>query len=273
MRVSKEELLGRWDVLAQELMEAADHLFEVTDLGDESDPLHAVRISALSVMCRSTNQFAALRLLMVNGFIVEARTVTRCCYENLFWLGGLKEKGLEFLKQMEAAHTQSSRALSKDLLKWWRSKEGFQDTSKKLEAFIDSMKNKPSGKINAEQEAKGAGLDAAYVMYRALSNDAAHPSAKSLSRHVREDVDAGVTVCGDPQWEDAEEDLDTWDLGCGVLLMVCIATNEILKSEKNIKLSSVYETFASLRALTYAFCQEARSLRAERECCRASENH
>ena len=60
-----------------------------------------------------------------------------------------------------------------DLLKWWKSKEGLEDTSKKLEAFIEGLKNKPSSKINSAQEARDAGLDEAYVMYRVLSNDAA----------------------------------------------------------------------------------------------------
>lgn len=101
-------MLSRWAALAQELIEAADALFAGTDLGDESNPLHTVGLSALTVMCRTANQFAAFRLLMENGFIVEARTMTRCCYENLFWLGGLKEKGTEFLRQMDAAHTQST---------------------------------------------------------------------------------------------------------------------------------------------------------------------
>jgi hypothetical protein len=107
---------------------------------------------------------------------------------------------------------------------------------RKLEAFIEGLKDKASSKINNEVEAQGAGLGAAYVMYRVLSNDAAHPSAKSLSRHVRHDADGGVTVCGDSQWEDDEEDLETWELGCGVLLMVRIGANEVLKSEKSKKL-------------------------------------
>jgi hypothetical protein len=258
MTVSKEDLLSRWAALAQELIEAADALFAATDLGDESNTLHTVRMSALAVMCRTANQFAAFRLLMENSFIVEARTMTRCCYENLFWLGGLKEKGVEFLKQMEAAHTQSSRALGSDLLKWWKSKEGLEDTSKKLEAFIEGLKNRPSGKINSAQEARDAGLGEAYVMYRVLSNDAAHPSAKSLSRHVRHDADGAVTVCGDPEWEDDGEDLDTWDLGCGVLLMVCIGTNEVLKSAKNEKLAIVYKAYASLRDESHAFAKASR---------------
>ena len=87
---------------AQQLVEAAEsYLFDATDLGGSSDPQHQVKISALCIMCRSTNHFAAFRLLMENGFVVEARTLVRSCYENLFWLGGLNEKGAGFLAQME----------------------------------------------------------------------------------------------------------------------------------------------------------------------------
>ncbi len=57
----------------------------------------------------------------------------------------------------------------------WRSfvSTTLEDTSKKLEAFIEGLKNKPSSKINSAQEARDAGLDEAYVMYRVLSDDAA----------------------------------------------------------------------------------------------------
>ena len=55
--------------------------------------------------------------------------------------------------------------------------------------------------------------------------------------------------------QDDEEDLDTWYLGCSVLLMVCIATNEVLKSEKNKKLAIVYKAYASLSGESHAFAR------------------
>jgi hypothetical protein len=195
---SNAEKASEWGALPQQLLEAADYLFDVADLGDHSDPLHQVKVSALCIMCRSANQFAALRLLMENGFIVEARTLVRSCYENLFWLGGLKEKGAGFLAQMEADDTRGRRALSGELLKWWKDTDGFEDTSNKLEEFIESLKDKPAAKIFNEQVARDAGLGAAYSMYRALSNDSAHPSARSLCRHLQIEADGVRTVCGDP---------------------------------------------------------------------------
>jgi hypothetical protein len=134
---SKAEVASQWSALAQQLVEAADYLFDVADLGDQSDPLRQVKISALCIMCRSTNHFAAFRLLMENGFIVEARTLVRSCYESLFWLGGLKEKGTGFLDLMVADDTRGRRALSGELLKWSKDREGFAD---KLEEFIESLR-------------------------------------------------------------------------------------------------------------------------------------
>jgi hypothetical protein len=221
----KSEKASEWGALAQQLLEAADCLFHASDLGDHSDPLQQVKVSALCILCRSTNHFAAFRLLMENGFIVEARTLVRSCYENLFWLGGLKDKGTDFLDQMEGEDTRGRRALSGELLKWWKDREGFEDTSNKLEEFIETLKAKPTAKILNEQVAKDAGLGAAYTMYRVLSNDSAHPSARSLSRHLQIDPDGLRTVCGDSLWSEEAEDLDTWSLGCGVLLMVCVATD------------------------------------------------
>jgi hypothetical protein len=242
--------------------EAAFRLLEYATKNKKFTPLSKPLISTDKLIVELSNlegsqfsdalHFAAFRLLMENGFIVEARTLVRSCYENLFWLGGLKDKGTDFLDQMEGEDTRGRRALSGELLKWWKDREGFEDTSNKLEEFIETLKAKPTAKILNEQVAKDAGLGAAYTMYRVLSNDSAHPSARSLSRHLQIDPDGLRTVCGDSLWSEEAEDLDTWSLGCGVLLMVCVATNEVLGCDKSKKLSSLYEQLMALRGSTKA---------------------
>ena len=42
--------------------------------------------------------------------IVEARVLARCIYENLIWIGALRERGSDFVKEMlddEAANRQA----------------------------------------------------------------------------------------------------------------------------------------------------------------------
>jgi hypothetical protein len=51
--LDRDEVARQWGALAQLLLEAADYLFDATDLGDQSDPLHQVKISSLAIMCRS----------------------------------------------------------------------------------------------------------------------------------------------------------------------------------------------------------------------------
>lgn len=239
MPVSKEALIDQWDALAGKALESAEKLLQESELGHQSNPHFWVRLSTLAVMCRTVNHFAAFRMLMANGFIVEARTMARCCYENLFWIGGLKDKGAAFLTQMKADNVASKKALGHELLAWSKKNGGSSNSQEKLETFIDELKGKPGKKIGHQEEAISAGLSAAYTIYRILSGDAAHPSAVSISRHVRDEVDGSITISGPSLWTDEMENLETWQLGCGAFISVCIGSNEVLGNEKSPGLSSL----------------------------------
>lgn len=233
MEATKSQLLADWDRLATTALERADALLNATDLGHQSEPTFWVRLSALTVMCRTVNHFAALRLLLENEFIVEARTLVRCCYENLFWMGGLKEDGPAFLEKMEADNVHSKRALGRELLKWWKKHGQSDETLAKLEAFLAEVNDKPGKKIGNQEAALAAGLGSAYTLYRVLSGDAAHPSAVSLSRHTRNEENGSLTVSAPTIWTDSTEDAETMEFACTALLSVCIAMNEIVGNEKD----------------------------------------
>lgn len=67
-----------------------------------------------------------------------------------------------------------------------------------------------------------------YIIYMTVSDDAAHPTVRSLSRHIKEGSELGVINQLDiiPP-ADPEEVIETIDFGCGALLGACYAFGEV----------------------------------------------
>jgi hypothetical protein len=244
MAISKEELkeqtLEQWEKLADECIVKAEEMLHAVVLGDQNDPHFGVRLSAVAVWCRSVNHLMGVRLLMQNSLIVEARTLVRCCYENLFWLGGLKEKGTAFLDQMAADNVSAKKALSHDLLNWAKKNSTNAESQQKLKDFLEELKTMEAKRIAHQEEAVRAGLGDTYTLYRIVSGDAAHPSAVSISRHVRDEEDGSMTISGPSLWIDQHEDLETWDFACGAFIMVSMAANEVLGQPKSEDLTGLF---------------------------------
>jgi hypothetical protein len=58
------------------------------------------KILALALLSRTLANLKGVAVLVQKGLVVEARVLARCCYENLFMLGGLHADGTEFAKRM-----------------------------------------------------------------------------------------------------------------------------------------------------------------------------
>ena len=55
---------------------------------------------ALTLLARTISNLKGALILLDARRIVEARTITRCCLENLYWTIALTEKGDAFVLQM-----------------------------------------------------------------------------------------------------------------------------------------------------------------------------
>src|SRR5215831_17337781 len=60
------------------------------------------KILALTLLCRTLSNFKGTVSLIESNLVVEARVLARCCFENLFIVGGLYENGLAFTERMKA---------------------------------------------------------------------------------------------------------------------------------------------------------------------------
>lgn len=131
-------------------------------------------------------------LLAERGMTLEARTLIRGCFETLFYIGAIN-KDPAFIDKLVPDDAKSRRAIANALLKTpdglTQADINILTTALKEFEKIDNIKD-----IKAIDAAKNAGLEGIYdVYYRALSNDAAHPSILSLNRHVKVDTNQNIS--------------------------------------------------------------------------------
>jgi hypothetical protein len=197
---------------------------EVTTKKKTADP----RVICIVLLLRSlTNSLAAIQLLE-RGLIVEARVMVRCCLENLFWVEGLVAQGDAFVRKMRDNDMRM-------LLSNMENAMAFPQlaTSKKagiraeIQKILQQAPNIRKAKLlNPKDVATGGLFSSVYRAYTLLSDDAAHPTTRSLSRYIQEKknniswVPAAVTPV---------ESAQTVFLVCLGLMGVCVGTNQILK--------------------------------------------
>ena len=244
-------LTDEWLALSHRLYEKGKAIFDHSNVLESEAGTKDTKVVALTLLARTTGNFQAAVLLLENGHTVEARTMVRCCYENLFWIAALAKKGDAFVRDMELDDAASRMKRANGLLEWSKEQNQKFDFYEKLETFRDDMKEKhrKPGAITQKAAADNGGLGPAYIIYRELSGDAAHPSATSLSRHVTwggEGDTARFTVHALP----VDEPLavpDTLELACNPLLGVCVAANQILGgTEVGERLSTLFDAFNAL---------------------------
>lgn len=229
MGTTRDELLLRWQALGQKAFDLALRIAGEADPRDSDPERGRVKLWAFCLLCRTVNHFDAMQLLLQHNLIVESRTLVRCCYENLFRMGYLVKEREAAVKEWLRDWDASTKTVGRDLLSWTKRQAEAPDVADEFETFMEELMKKESKKgASFETEAGKGGMADAYITYRMLSRDAAHPNATVLQRHTRVESDDSVSFSKSSIWWDANEEIDTWDLGCKALIFVCGGTNELL---------------------------------------------
>jgi hypothetical protein len=69
-------------------------------------------------LARTLGNMQAAAQLLESGHVVEARTLARCCWENLFWIAALTKQGNDFVKAMELDDAANRMKQANALLSW-----------------------------------------------------------------------------------------------------------------------------------------------------------
>ena len=223
--------IEEWLALGDRLYAKGVDVFNGSQVMESELGTRDPKVVALTLLARTIGHFQAAVNLLESKHAVEARTLTRCCWENLFWIAALSKKGDEFVKAMELDDAANRMKRANKLLQWAKAQEQPLDFVETLAAFYSGMKDK-HGKprtIPHEQAARDGGVGDGYQVYRELSGDAAHPSAVSLSRHVTWGGPEGnqiFTVHALPTLGTREVE-DTLEVLCSAVLGIIVAANEV----------------------------------------------
>lgn len=147
------------------------------------------KVLALLLLLRLMSGFQGVILLIERGMVVEARTLARSCYENMYCLVSLQKFGSEFSARMIGDDLASRKATANWLLqREARLDYAGADAAKKLRETVYEIdaNHENIGRHVFEQIAERAEIGDMYMFYRQLSWDAAHPSLQALSRYVLE---------------------------------------------------------------------------------------
>src|SRR3984885_5214108 len=88
----------QWLAFADRLIALAYAIFGEAKI-DITDKLFGEpKILSLALLCRTVGNFKGVVALTKEGLVVETRTLTRSCYENLYCMAALIEQGDDFVK-------------------------------------------------------------------------------------------------------------------------------------------------------------------------------
>lgn len=192
------------------------------------------KVVALNLLCRSISNFRAAVRLVQQEQVMEARALVRLLYENLLWLGALRERGAAFVQDMIADERHSREVIAELTLKLTRKHGGNVDSADalKLRSIIRSLGRRlPNGrKLRADKIATEGVVELAYIEYVRLSLDALHCSVTALGRHLsseRTDTTHELTVSVIPNTP-PKEVLSTVLHACRALTGAAVAANEMI---------------------------------------------
>jgi Family of unknown function (DUF5677) len=223
-----QERKAKWLTHAQRLTDVGLEIIGQCGKFDTTKGMRDPKLIALALLSRSLGHFKAICRLLELGLLVEARTLTRCIFENLFMQGGLAERGDGFVQKMIDDAAKSKQSRGSWVLGWLDEQEGQTAYEGNLRKTIDNLRTlypRPRP-INFGEITKDSSLKNAYLWYKQLSSDAAHPSLEALSRHISKEADGGLLLSVAPDASD-KDILDTLEWSCQALMGVIVGANQI----------------------------------------------
>jgi len=218
-----------WTLLAEKIGGAGHGIFQTSEVQITDKGYADEQFLTLTLLARTISNLKGALLLLRAKRIVEARTITRCCFENQYWVVALAEQGEAFARKMVhdgAGHRRARgqlifqsavqiEASVKDQLRGWM-KQAKQN-------FADAKTLSPKEVASVRPD-----FEKTYIFYAQLSSDAAHPSIDALHRYLvphKGDEVGGVDI--EPVVKDVEIELTLYYL-CSAVMGVCVGVNQIL---------------------------------------------
>ncbi len=111
------------------------------------------KVVALNLLCRSLSNFRAAVLLVQQSHVMEARVLVRCLYENLLWMGALRERGSAFVQDMIQDEAFNRKALGELTLKM-SSKHGVDVSGLESLRLVSTQRLEDRAELTVNVEAR-----------------------------------------------------------------------------------------------------------------------
>ncbi|MCZ7658891.1 MAG: DUF5677 domain-containing protein [Xanthobacteraceae bacterium] len=213
--------------LCEELAQAVFKIAGQAELKHTEHKLLDPKLLALALLCRTLGNFRGAVRMVELGWIVEARVLTRCCFENQLVIGGLYNHGVEFAEQIKADDV----AGRKGRLKFITENESIfgalsEETREEMARAQESLQALAKASYLRFKEASALGpFNEIYLAYSQYSGDAAHPTFTALMRHFSFEEGAAIFDVEPPAHGQQLD--ETLHLACISLLSAAVAVNEM----------------------------------------------
>jgi hypothetical protein len=201
----------------------------VSNLTVGPDEILGTHLFSVLFLLRSLSNFQGAIIMAERGMVVEARTLIRCCYENLFCVSVLRNEGDKFLDEMQKGEIASVKSKARWILSEpSRLEFSGEGAAERLKQHVEKL-DKEWGKLSLlewKSLAERGGVGDAYLYYKVLSGDSAHPSISAIDRYVRRN--ANGTFSGYTWGVDSDGIPEALNFGCNAMIMIGLAVSEML---------------------------------------------
>jgi len=252
-------LVTEWATLASDVRDAGLEIFGTANVPVTSKGFADEKVLALMLLARTLSNVKGALLLLDAKRVVEARTITRCCFENLYWSIGLAEEGDSFVRKMRDDEMSHRRAQGQSIFAAEVQLE--ENVNARLREFMKGA-NKKFGNartLTPKQVAQvRRDFERTYIFYGHLSSDSAHPSVSALNRYAVSDTEheaGGIDV--EPVVSEKEL-AETFEYLSMAAIGVCVAVNQIIDGAKGGEtLNAIADRYSVLSNRTQAQFKKA----------------
>jgi hypothetical protein len=163
-------LREEWKDLAGSIRDAGLKIFETADIPRTAKGFADVKVLAVTLLARTVSNVKATLLLVEARRIVEARTITRGVFENLYWIVGLAEEGEAFVRKMRDDDMSHSHARGRDIFK--ADVDLDAGVSDRLRAYLSANIVKAKSLAPKQVASIRSDFEKTYIFYGQLSSDA-----------------------------------------------------------------------------------------------------
>ncbi|WP_454760828.1 DUF5677 domain-containing protein [Caulobacter segnis] len=226
-----------WFRLTNDLSEALQAIaFSCTELC-HGVPFERDSMAAF-LMLRGVQTYQGAIIMAERGMVTEARILVRSLLEDTFCAAGLHDNADDMLKMIRDDHDASRKGRAKVIL---ANGIGGAD-SRKLNELVAEIQG--ANYFSPEKAAKLGPLQKQYILYKQISDDAAHPSANSLKRHMHIHSLGWMYQWGPSSQGDIEETLSAAIL-CAMPLGIAV-TQMLSLTELNSRLGDLSDRYMVL---------------------------